>query len=113
MEKLNDFFLGLPCHRKKERCLHIKGVQMMLCSRCFAIYISYLFLPLFFLIPYHFNYFFISILLLFPLIIDGYTQKFGWRLSNNKLRIFTGFLFTSAQCLFIKNFIQFLILNYQ
>lgn len=113
MDKLNDFFLGFPCHRKKERCLHIKGKQMMLCSRCFAIYTSYLFLPLFFFISYHFIYFIVSLFLLIPLIVDGYTQKFGWRTSNNVLRIFTGFLFTASQCLFIKNFIQFLILHFQ
>nr|WP_269748813.1 DUF2085 domain-containing protein [Lysinibacillus timonensis] len=85
----------VPCHRIPERCLHIKGEPMPICTRCFAILIGYLCLPftlLFSNIPL-----WVPILLSLPMIIDGFTQRWKWRESNNLLRFITGLLFGIGQ----------------
>ncbi len=69
---------------------------MPICSRCFGIYFS-LFFSLLVLFSLDFSFskkFVLFIFLLFniPLIIDGGTQYFGLRKSNNLLRFFTGVL---------------------
>lgn len=84
-----SFFNFVPCHRKIDRCLHIKGVPMPICARCFSILLGYLFIPLLFL--FYIN-FFIGIVLQIPMLIDGFTQLYGKRISNNYLRVITGLM---------------------
>lgn len=96
--KLGSF----TCHLLPERCLHIQGVQMPLCSRCFAWYLS-AFLAFVLVIiwwikkkeKFYFSFTanIILLLLMSVLVIDGVTQLFGWRVSNNPLRFFSGSLF--------------------
>lgn len=83
---------------------------MKICSRCLAIYTSYLFLPLIYiLIPLELNLLILGILLLIPLLIDGFTQLWKWRVSNNFLRVFTGMLFGLGQCILISECSKFII----
>ncbi|WP_231578705.1 DUF2085 domain-containing protein [Rossellomorea marisflavi] len=42
---LYGFFRTVPCHRREERCFHIGGEAMPICSRCLFILIGMLFLP--------------------------------------------------------------------
>ena len=90
----------VPCHRKPERSLKIKGKQFPLCARCMSILIGYiavipfLFYSFTFPIP-------LAILLNIPMIIDGYTQLKGWRKSNNGLRTITGLASGVGQAMFI------------
>lgn len=95
MDSLNRLFLIFPCHRRADRCLHFKGEPMKLCSRCLSMYSTILFslFPLYYLIDVNLLNCLIGFILLIPLVIDGFTQKWKWRTSNNFLRIFTGFLF--------------------
>lgn len=81
----------IPCHRKPERSLKIKGKPMVLCARCTAIYGSYALLPVLFFFPTLHNLW-LAILLQIPMLIDGFTQKWKWRESTNKLRVVTGLL---------------------
>lgn len=97
----------VPCHRIPERCLHIKGKPMPICTRCFAILLGYLFVPLMLLfkgLPLY-----IPILLSIPMIVDGFTQKWKWRQSNNFLRFCTGLLFGIGQAIFISIVVWFIV----
>ncbi|MEC3269951.1 DUF2085 domain-containing protein [Bacillus thuringiensis] len=62
---------------------------MPICTRCFAILLGHLLIPLFFIysIP-----FYIGFLLQIPMIVDGYTQLKKWRTSNHVLRFLTGII---------------------
>lgn len=77
------------CHRKPERSFFWKGKQFPVCARCTGIHVGYLSFPIF-----TFNVatmsFPLTILLLLPTIVDGYTQAFYNRESTNFLRFWTG-----------------------
>ncbi|MCQ6268278.1 DUF2085 domain-containing protein [Fictibacillus sp. WQ 8-8] len=90
----------IPCHRRHERSLKIKGKPMALCARCTAIYGSYLLLPFLYFVPQVHNLLF-ALLLQLPMLIDGFTQKWKWRESNNTLRVITGLLSGIGQCMMI------------
>ncbi|PQL93072.1 DUF2085 domain-containing protein [Apibacter adventoris] len=104
------------CHQKPERSFFWKGKQFPLCARCTGIYIA--FVPFSFLFIFFDINIWYSILLLLPAYLDGSTQLFFKRESNNILRVITGFLCgiglaSLASCLgkFIGNFILEYILN--
>ncbi|WP_458455685.1 DUF2085 domain-containing protein [Methanobrevibacter sp.] len=85
----------LICHRLPERSFFFKGRQFPVCSRCTGIYIGFFISILFkylklFSLP---NNFLICFILTFPLLLDGFTQFFKLRESNNRLRLITGLMF--------------------
>lgn len=93
------------CHCAPERSIIISG-KPILCYRCFgilaALQISFYLLvimktvfhidPLSFF-PFTLPWIIFTSLLVIPLLIDGFTQKWKWRMSNNKLRLLTGISF--------------------
>jgi uncharacterized membrane protein len=99
----------IPCHRRPDRSLFIKGKQMPLCARCTAIYGAYLLLPLFYFVPYQLWMLILGVLLQLPMLIDGLTQRFKMRESNNTLRVITGGLSGIGQCLLIWFFARSII----
>jgi uncharacterized membrane protein len=68
-----------------------------------AALLGYISVPfcLFLIHDFKLSIFLLGIFLLFPLIIDGYTQLKGDRESTNMLRILTGLLFGIGQSIFI------------
>jgi len=80
------------CHRKPERCLVIFGHRSFLCSRCTGIVLGFIaafaFALLRITVPSA-----IAVALALPMLFDGFSQFFGLRMSNNLLRLATGFLF--------------------
>ena len=83
------------CHRIPERSFFIKGHQFPVCARCTGFYtglIAYLITNHFYPHNYDLNMLIISVILLIPVSIDGTTQYFGLRESNNILRVTTGFI---------------------
>jgi len=83
------------CHQKTERSFKINKHQFPVCARCTGFYISifvYTILAMNITIIYTDYTTIISILLLIPFIIDGITQLFELRESNNILRLITGLL---------------------
>lgn len=87
--------LNLICHRKPERSFFIKGHQFPVCSRCTGFYISliiYFTYTYYFFVDYNFYLLTFAILLLIPSAIDGLTQLFEYRESNNILRFITGLM---------------------
>lgn len=84
---------NLICHRKPERSFFIKEYQFPVCARCTGFYIAlilYFAYACFFYVDYSFLLIFIAVLFLIPTFIDGFTQFFGQRESNNHLRFITG-----------------------
>lgn len=79
------------CHRKPERSFFWKGKQFPVCARCTGIHIGYISLPLFVFgvisIPIWW-----TIALMVPTYLDGLTQVFFDRESNNVLRLTTGIM---------------------
>lgn len=99
-------FKWIPCHRKLERTIQIGSYTFPLCARCSAILIGYFSLPIIFIIS-SLSWWYIPILML-PLLIDGYTQKWKWRESNNVYRFITGLLFGIAQSILIVRSVVYL-----
>jgi len=112
------------CHQLPERSLFIFGHQMTVCSRCFAIYVSFLAGGLLFYFiknkfkPFHIFYY---ILFCIPIAIDGLAQLFGmplprgigpgmqlvWTtLSTNEIRVITGAIFGLGSALFVMPYMQ-------
>jgi uncharacterized membrane protein len=53
-----------------------------------------------------------SVLLILPLIIDGFLQALQYRESNNTLRLITGFLFGVGLQFFLATFISFIKIGF-
>ena len=88
-------FTKYICHRIPERSFFIKGHQFPVCARCTGLYISgiaTIILINLFPIPYSLTTLLLGIILLIPCAIDGFTQLFEMRESNNTLRFITGIL---------------------
>lgn len=79
------------CHRKPERSFFWKGKQFPVCARCTGIHLGYLSFPLFLFSIFTLNIWW-AIALITPTYLDGLTQAFFQRESNNILRVSTGFL---------------------
>jgi uncharacterized membrane protein len=79
------------CHRKPERSFFWKGKQFPVCARCTGIHIGYITFPLFMFNVFTLNIWW-SIALMLPTYIDGLTQAFFKRESNNILRVTTGIM---------------------
>ena len=80
------------CHRIPERTFKYKGKYFPICSRCTGLYLgifSYFSYACIFHID-HYILTYLGLLMIIPTFIDGSTQFLGFRVSNNKLRFFTG-----------------------
>lgn len=90
--------LGLLCHGDPDRCYRVRGKALPLCARCIAFYPLFLIsailsIPLFLILSFEALTMTIAfVLLVCPLVVDGCTQYFGLRTSNNLLRTITGAL---------------------
>ncbi|MFJ5758694.1 DUF2085 domain-containing protein [Neobacillus sp. NPDC093182] len=98
----------VPCHRMKSRSLTIKGYTMPICARCTGILLGYLFFPVLFVLDLYFPIW-LGILLNFPMVLDGWTQKRKVRMSNNRLRLTTGIVSGFGQSIIIVSISQGII----
>lgn len=100
------------CHRIPERTIHIKGRPLPLCARCTGILIGALWAMLYLLFSWTnvgFFGFLVGIILILPGVIDGFTQLFEYRVSNNLLRIVTGLLMGVGEVLIAKALAEFVV----
>lgn len=98
-------FTNLICHRKPERSFFIKNHQFPVCARCTGFYTGlaiFLIYNYFFEIEPNLTLLLFSIILLIPVSLDGFTQLFGLRESNNKLRFITGLIGGIGLIIFLK-----------
>lgn len=95
LEDSKKLFKVFICHRLPERTFKINGYYFPICSRCTGIYIgafSYFIFTIFNYVQYNYLLVLIAFLLVFPTFLDGLTQFFGYRESNNNLRFITGLI---------------------
>lgn len=98
------------CHSRKDRSFYFKGEKFPICARCTGELLGILFSCLLF-------YFFrtnivINILIMFPMIIDGFIQLKTSYESTNLKRLISGFLFGYGLCnLFIESIIFMFLLG--
>lgn len=90
----------MPCHRKRERSLVIKGKQFPVCFRCMSILLGYIAVIPLYNLSIEFPIY-IAVLMNIPMLMDGYTQLKGWRESTNVLRTITGLMSGIGQAMFI------------
>lgn len=94
--EFNKTKIGLAfCHRRKDRSIKLSRFTFPLCARCTGIWLGFatglllrfagLHMPLVFAVTF-----------ILPLMVDGLTQRSGFRESNNVLRLLTGILFGIA-----------------
>jgi len=77
------------CHRRKDRSINFFGLENYLCSRCIGLLFGGIFGIILLLIRIEIPII-LLILLTIPMLIDGFTQLFYWRESNNVIRFFSG-----------------------
>ncbi|WP_308160654.1 MULTISPECIES: DUF2085 domain-containing protein [unclassified Bacillus (in: firmicutes)] len=90
----------IPCHRMKSRSITIKGYTLPLCARCTGILLGYLFFPFLLIAGIHLSLW-LGLLLNVPMVLDGWTQKRKYRMSNNVLRVITGIMSGLGQSVLI------------
>ena len=93
------------CHRRKDRTIWFFGLENIFCSRCLGILIGGTVGLICVLYQYRIDLFW-SVLLLLPLILDGFLQAFGYRESNNIVRLVTGFIFGVGLQFFLAIFME-------
>ncbi|MDR1198502.1 MAG: DUF2085 domain-containing protein [Prevotellaceae bacterium] len=81
----------VTCHRIPERSFFYKGKQFPVCARCTGIYIGYIAIFIFAITLTYIPLLW-SFALLLPALIDGLTQAYCHRESNNILRLITGIM---------------------
>jgi len=92
VDSLSKVFI---CHRLPERTFKIGKWYFPVCSRCTGIYISifsYYFFVYFVYVEYDLIIIITAFLMIIPALLDGITQFFGFRESNNTLRFTTGLI---------------------
>lgn len=77
------------CHRKPERSFFWNGKQFPVCARCTGIHLGYLSFPFFLFSIFTLNIW-ITVLLIIPTYLDGFSQALLNRKSNNFRRVITG-----------------------
>lgn len=94
----NILFKYLPiifgCHSRNDRSFFIKNKKFPICARCTGELIGIIFSP--FIYTFFKTSIFINLLLMLPLILDGFIQLFTKYESNNFKRLVTGILFGFA-----------------
>ena len=102
------------CHRLPDRTFNIRGHKFPVCARCTGFYIaafSYFTYVYFFYVQYTIPLILIAFLMLIPTFIDGFTQLFNLRESNNILRLFTGLIGGLGLAILIKAIKWVIIMN--
>lgn len=96
----NFFYKWLPiifgCHCRADRSFYFRNKKFPLCARCTGELIGMICSPFLFFL-YHPNIIY-NLLLITPLILDGFIQLLTNYESNNFKRFFTGIIFGYALC---------------
>ncbi len=96
MNNLTEIIKDLSiCHRLPDRTFKVRDWYFPVCARCTGFYIaafSYFIYVYFFYIDYTPTLIIFAFLMMIPAFIDGLTQYYGLRVSNNILRLFTGLM---------------------
>jgi len=93
--RVTNYVPSQICNQYPTHCFYLFGSNMGLCARCLFIYAAITLMALFRVIyvydPLNQIIIVASGVLIVPMLIDGLTQLYGLRISNNYLRAITGF----------------------
>ena len=96
---MNNLFVIIKnlsiCHRLPDRTFKVRNWYFPVCARCTGFYIgafSYFIYVYYFYVDYTSILILLALLMIIPTLLDGLTQLFGFRNSNNVLRLFTGLM---------------------
>lgn len=106
--------LNYMCHRRPDRSFFFRGHQFPVCARCTGFYttiILYTIYAYFTPIVYTNQYVLFGFLLCVPAIVDGTTQFFELRESNNNLRFITGLLGGIGLMIIVK-YLKLIVIHY-
>ena len=87
----NLLAMAFMCHQRPDRSFYFRGKQFPICARCTGILLGY-FLGILIAIVSECAYHGYFLLLLLPMIVDGGTQHWKGKESNNYKRLVTGVL---------------------
>jgi uncharacterized membrane protein len=76
------------CHRRRDRSFSVRGRQFHVCARCTGLIVGGAFAWA--LLPWRGSLLPVCAISLSLLVVDGCTQLWKWRESNNALRLVTG-----------------------
>jgi len=80
----------VSCHRLSHRSFFIHNRQFHICARCTGLVVGMVISAPLLLLPIRNFIGYLFPVFLTILVVDGFTQKFKWRESNNLLRFFSG-----------------------
>ncbi|MCL1976862.1 MAG: DUF2085 domain-containing protein [Candidatus Bathyarchaeota archaeon] len=100
MVRGKKYGMSFFCHRLEERCIKIGNHTSFLCARCTGLVIGVLLAAAFLALNITMPLVALSVFCV-PLLIDGFTQLFDLRRSNNPLRFVSGILFAVGIILFL------------
>lgn len=93
MDRIEKFLKILfMCHSRPDRSFYFKGKQFPICARCTGVLLGWI-IGIIYCILSEVPRGYLTILILFPLIVDGTMQSLRKKESNNIKRIITGILF--------------------
>lgn len=92
--KYLPIFFG--CHTRNDRSFFYKDKKFPICARCTGELIGIILAPL--LLIFYKPSFYFSLILMIPMLLDGFTQLLTKYESNNIKRLITGLLFGYALC---------------
>lgn len=83
------------CHARPDRSFYFRGKQFPICARCTGELVGMLSgIPI--VICFGCPSFWVALLMMLPLVVDGFTQRLTAYESTNMRRLFTGILFGIA-----------------
>jgi len=97
LDRLSYFGKAPLCNLNDEHGISIFGFYLPLCARCTGIVLGLLIFSIFLnkcIHKYSVFLIFVSVVFIFPCIIDGMIQTFTIYESNNVIRLISGFLFS-------------------
>lgn len=93
-QKYLPIFFG--CHTRDDRSFFFKGKKFPICARCTGELIGIILAP--FLLIFYKPSFYFSLIIMIPMLLDGFIQLLTKYESNNTKRLITGILFGYALC---------------
>jgi uncharacterized membrane protein len=103
LESRNRMYGLCFCHRRKDRSIRFFGLEQVFCARCLGILLGGAAGLVCVILHYRIDLIW-SLLLLLPLVLDGFLQLVRERESTNAVRLATGFLFGVGLQLFLAAF---------
>ena len=97
IDRFSYFGKAPLCNLNVEHGISIFDFYLPLCARCTGIFLGLLIFPIFLnknISKYSVFLNFVSVVFIFPCIIDGMIQTFTVYESNNVIRLISGFLFS-------------------